>query len=44
VKVRKGADWSLASSAARKIPAGVHDVIVSQSGAEPVAVDWISFR
>ena len=44
VKVGKGADWSVARSRAKKIPAGVHDLVVTQVGAEPVEVDWISFR
>ena len=44
VKVGPGADWKIASVAARNIPAGVHDLIVSQAGAEAVDVDWVSFR
>jgi Glycosyl hydrolases family 43/Carbohydrate binding module (family 6) len=44
VKVGPGSDWKIASAAAQKTPAGVHDLIVIQSGAAPVEVDWISFR
>ena len=39
-----GTDWSIASSAAKKIPAGAHDLYVTMSGAEPIEVDWVSFR
>ena len=44
VKVGQGADWSIAKSRSKKIPAGVHDLIVTQPGAETVEVDWVSFR
>ena len=44
VKVGQGTDWKIASAAAKKIPAGVHDLIITQAGAEAVEVDWISFR
>jgi hypothetical protein len=44
VKVGEGTDWTIASAVAKKIPAGVHDLIIAQVGAEPVAVDWVSFR
>jgi hypothetical protein len=44
VKVSPGTDWSVASSSTRKIPAGVHDLFVTYGGADPVEVDWISFR
>jgi hypothetical protein len=44
VKVGPGTDWTIARAAAKKIPPGVHDIFVLQAGAEPVAVDWISFR
>ncbi len=43
-KVGEGTDWKIASAAAKKIPAGVHDLIVTQVGAESVEVDWVSFR
>ena len=44
VAVGQGADWITASVAAKEIPAGVHDLIVTQTGAESVEVDWVSFR
>lgn len=44
VKVGRGTDWKIASAAARKIPAGVHDLVVTRDGDAPVEVDWIRFR
>jgi hypothetical protein len=44
VEVGQGADWSTASVAAKSIPAGVHDLFVTQAGAEAVEVDWVTFR
>jgi hypothetical protein len=44
VKVGKGTDWKMERAAAKKIPAGVHDLFVAQTGEGPVEVDWISFR
>ena len=44
VNVGHGADWEIASVAAKGIPAGVHDLVITQAGAEPVEVDWVSFR
>jgi hypothetical protein len=44
VKAGKAVEWNTSSGAAKKIPAGVHDLVVTQAGAEPVEVDWISFR
>jgi hypothetical protein len=44
VDVGQGADWKIASVAAKNVPAGVHDLVVTQVGAEAVEVDWIRFR
>jgi hypothetical protein len=45
VKVDGSADWMVVKAGARKAaPAGVHDLFVTQAGAEPVDVDWVSFR
>jgi hypothetical protein len=44
VEVGQGTHWNIASVAAKNIPAGVHDLVVTQAGAEPVEVDWVSFR
>ena len=44
VRVGNGADWNTASASAKKIPAGVHDLVVIRVGTEPVEVDWLGFR
>lgn len=44
VKVGQGADWNVASVAAKRVPKGVHDLFVTQAGGEAVEVDWVSFR
>ena len=44
VKVGQGTDWVVTSSTSKKLPAGVHDIVVTQGGTGPVEVDWISFR
>jgi hypothetical protein len=44
VNVDGGMDWKIAKAGAKKIPAGVHDLFVTQTGAQAVEVDWVSFR
>jgi hypothetical protein len=44
VNVGQSGDWTPVRVSAKKIRAGVHDIFVSRAGAEPVDVDWISFR
>jgi beta-xylosidase len=44
VKVTKGSDWTVVESKASYVPAGIHDLIVSQVGSKPVDLDWISFE
>ena len=44
VDVGPGSHWITASVAAKKIPAGVHDLIVTQAGVEAIEVDWVRFR
>ncbi|MEO8018897.1 MAG: family 43 glycosylhydrolase [Pseudomonadota bacterium] len=44
VKVGPGIDWKIARAGAKKSPTGIHDLFITQSGDEPVEVDWISFR
>jgi hypothetical protein len=44
VKVGAGNEWATVSASARKLPAGVHDLIVTREGSEPVEVDWVRFR
>jgi hypothetical protein len=39
-----GTAWKTASGRARKIPSGVHDLVIVQSADVPVEVDWVSFR
>jgi hypothetical protein len=44
VKVDGATDWKIAKSATKKVPAGIHDLLVTQTGARAVEVDWVSFR
>jgi hypothetical protein len=44
VALDSGADWVVVRAAAKNIPHGVHDLIVTQTGAHAVEVDWVSFR
>ena len=44
VKVGKGNDWKTTSVSAKKIPAGVHDLVVTASSSAPIDVDWVSFK
>lgn len=44
VEVDRGTDWNTASVAVKDIPAGVHDLFVTQAGAGAVDVDWVRFR
>ena len=44
VEVGEGTDWRTATVAATNVPSGIHDLIVTQSGAKAVDVDWVSFR
>jgi hypothetical protein len=44
VKVGRGGEWKNASGVARSTPAGIHDLIVTQVGADAVEVDWVRFR
>ena len=44
VEIGQGADWNTASVTAKRVPAGIHDLILVQTGARPVAVDWVSFK
>jgi len=44
VKVSKVNDWTVMSVAVKKIPGGVHNIVVSQTGADMVEVDWVKFR
>ena len=44
VQVGPGAEWKITSVAAGNIPAGVHDLFVTQAGGGAVEVDWVGFR
>jgi hypothetical protein len=44
VKIRKGSEWKVISSTVRNVPAGVHDLVVTQTGNNHVELDWISFE
>ncbi len=44
VTIDPGAAWGVARANVRNIPAGVHDLIVTQAGQNPVALDWVSFE
>lgn len=44
VEVGPGADWNIASVAVKSVPAGVHDLFVTQAGGEAIEVDWVRFR
>jgi hypothetical protein len=44
VDVGQGTDWKMTSGAANSIPAGVHDLVVTQAGAGDMEVDWVGFR
>jgi len=44
VDVGQGSDWNIASVATKSVPAGIHDLFVTQAGAEAIDVDWVSFR
>jgi hypothetical protein len=44
VEVGPGTEWRTASAAAKGLPAGIHDLVVTQVGAGTVEVDWVSFR
>ena len=44
VKIGKGADWKIVKSKLSKVPAGVHDLVVTQSEDNNVDLDWISFE
>jgi hypothetical protein len=43
-RVAVDGDWKNTRTRAKKLPAGVHDLFVVQAGAQPVEVDWVSFR
>jgi arabinoxylan arabinofuranohydrolase len=44
VKVAPGAAWAIAGHSAKKVPAGVHNLVVVRSGGQPIEVDWVRFN
>lgn len=44
VKIGEATDWKISSATAKKIPKGVHDIVITQASGDAVEVDWISFR
>lgn len=44
VQIGQGSAWGTASANAASIPAGVHDLFVTQAGGGSVEVDWVTFR
>jgi hypothetical protein len=43
VEVGKSSAWNVLSARLLKVPAGVHDLVVSQPAEGKVEVDWMSF-
>lgn len=44
VKIDEATDWKISSATAKKLPKGVHDIVVTQAGGDVIDVDWVSFR
>jgi hypothetical protein len=44
VEIKSASDWKVVSAKAGNNPAGVHDIFVTQTGLNPVELDWISFE
>jgi hypothetical protein len=44
VKPDGGVEWNISKAGAKKVPVGLHDLFVVQTGAAPVEVDWVRFR
>lgn len=44
LQIGPGSDWKTTSVSAARLPAGVHDLFVTQAGVGSVEVDWVSFR
>lgn len=44
IETGRAADWKNTSATVRNIPAGVHDLFITQSAGNAVEVDWVSFR
>jgi arabinoxylan arabinofuranohydrolase len=44
VKIGGAREWKIAKAGVKKVPAGVHDLFVTQAGAGAVEADWVRFR
>jgi hypothetical protein len=44
VKIDESTDWKISSATAKKIPKGVHDIVITQAGGDALEVDWLRFR
>jgi hypothetical protein len=44
VQLNRSSEWQVVTAVAKQIPAGVHDLIVTQAGSAASEVDWVSFR
>ncbi len=44
VQIGRSREWQTVSASTKKIPAGVHDLIITQAGTAAAEVDWVSFR
>lgn len=44
VEMRGGTGWIIAGGDVDSVPAGVHDLFVTQDGGQAIEVDWVSFR
>jgi hypothetical protein len=44
VMIRKGSEWKVISATVGNVPAGMHDLVVTQTGNNQVELDWFSFE
>jgi hypothetical protein len=44
IKIDKTLDWKVVRSKVSKVPAGVHDLVITQKKSNPVELDWLSFE
>jgi hypothetical protein len=44
VKIDPGPAWKVIKANVQNVSAGVHDLVVTQAGQEPVALDWVRFK
>jgi hypothetical protein len=44
VKIGRGAGWKISRASLRKLPRGVHDLVITQAGKNPVELDWLRFE